>query len=128
MSDDTARNIADGNVAVVTRALTDLESLPDLLSEDLVWHFFGSLDGVATDHVGLENVYANFWGKLFEISEGHFAVEPVNVWAAGDELVVAHVRVTMGADGSTTDAVEVYRLRDGFITEAFDVPATVPAP
>lgn len=75
-----------------------------------MWHFFGSIDGIATDHVGRENVEANFWGKLFELSKGHFAVDPVNIWAAGDELVVAHVKVTIGADGDAIDAVEVYRV------------------
>jgi len=60
--DVVAASSAEGNVAVVKRALTDLASLPDLISEDLVWHFFGSIDGIATDHVGRENVEANFWG------------------------------------------------------------------
>jgi len=123
MKDDQPSHVAADNVEVVRRALTDLDALPDLLTEDLVWHFYGGVEGIATDHHGLDNIYANLWGKLFEVTGGTFAVEPVSISAAGDELVMAHVKVTIGVDVRPIDAVAVYRVSNGRITEAFDIPS-----
>jgi uncharacterized protein len=105
------------------KSTDQLDALPDLLTEDLVWHFYGGVEGIATDHHGLDNIYANLWGKLFEVTGGTFAVEPVSISAAGDELVMAQVRVTIGVDVRPIDAVAVYRVSSGRITEAFDIPS-----
>jgi hypothetical protein len=114
------------SVEIVRRALTDLEALPDLLADDLVWHFAGDVEGIAREHRGKATVFAEFWGKLFEISDGTFAVEPLAIWPAGSELVVSHLRISMTIDGVSRsgDGVVVYRVVDGLITEAFDVPGS----
>ncbi len=117
------RDMAHRNVETVRRALTDLSALPDLLSSELVWHFFGEIEGVAVDHVGPEAVFTDLWAKLFEVGDGTFAVVPVDIRSVGDELVVAHVKVTVGTTVAGLDAVVVYRLRDGLIIEAFDIPS-----
>lgn len=36
-------------VEVVRRALTDLDALPGLLANDLVWHFAADVEGIASD-------------------------------------------------------------------------------
>ena len=115
-------SLAAENVEIVRRALTDLDALPDLLSDDLVWHFYGNLEGIDVDHDGRDNVFTNLWGKLFEMSDGAFAVAPVSIFPAGDELVMAHVNVR-GLDVEPLDAVLVYRVRGGRIVEGFDIPA-----
>ncbi len=116
-------SLAAENVEIVRRALTDLDALPDLLSDDLVWHFYGNLEGIDVDHHGRDHVFTDLWSKLFERSDGAFAVAPVSIFPAGDELVMAHVKVTMGLDVEPLDAVLVYRVRDGRIVEGFDIPA-----
>ncbi len=121
----TTDEVGAENVEVVRRSLTDWDSFPDLLTEDLVWHFYGDVEGIDVDHHGRDNVSANLWAKLFEASGGAFAVAPVSISAAGDELVTAHVKVTIAFDTPPIDAVVVYRMRDGRIAEAWDVPGTI---
>jgi len=117
---------AKANVDVVRTSLTDLDEMPALLSEDLVWHFAGNVEGIAPEHRGRDAVFADFWGKLFELTNGTFSVEPVDIWAAGPELVVAHLTVSMTIDDEARsgDNVVVYRVVDGKIVEAFDVPSS----
>lgn len=59
------------------------------------------------------------------LAQGSSTVEPVSVTPFGDELVVAHVRDTMEFEGTTLelDAVVVWRIVDGRLAEAWDIPA-----
>jgi hypothetical protein len=113
----------DANVDLVLRGLTDLSSIPDVMSPDVVWHFFGDIDGIALEHRGLDNVFSGFWAKLFDFTDGAFAVTPVALTAVGDQLVSAHLRITVGRDGPPVDAAAVYRVEAGYITEVWDIPA-----
>jgi uncharacterized protein len=126
MSNNGVSAVGDANVDLVRRALTDLEALPDLLAEDVQWHFYGEAEGVPVDHTGRDNLFTNLWAKLFELTNGAFAVEPVAITAVGDELVMAHVRATVVADAPPVDAVAVYRINDGRIIEAWDISSTLP--
>lgn len=114
------------NVSLLKRVdLTNLASCADLFAEDFVWHFFNArLPDVQGDYVGVAGLQA-FFDKLAAGTGGTFAVQPISVTPFGDELVVAHVRDTMAFGGTTLelDAVVVWRIVDGRLAEAWDIPA-----
>jgi hypothetical protein len=70
-------------------------------------------------------VFTDFFGRLFDITHGTFRVEPLAVLPGGSELVVAHLRISMTINGMSRsgDGVVVYRVIDGLIVEAFDIPS-----
>jgi ketosteroid isomerase-like protein len=76
------------------------------------------------DYVGLTGI-GTFFETLGAQTGGTFAIEPIMVTAAGDELVVTHTRNTMTfRDGPVaTDAVVVWRVVDGRIAEVWDIPS-----
>jgi len=115
------------NVELVRIAITEPEAGWDTADEHLVWHFEAKGTELHGEYQGKDNVLANFLMKLFEITGGTFAVEPVDIWPAGDELVAVHYRVSMTIDGAARsgDGVLVYRIIDGLITEVFDIPSSV---
>jgi len=105
--------------------LGNLEAMTDLFAPDFVWHYFNTeLPDMEGDYAGLEGLQ-RFFGTLAGKSAGTFKVEPVSVTAYGDELVVAHVRDTMTLEGRslTLDALAIWRMVDGKIAEAWDIPA-----
>lgn len=105
--------------------LGNLEAMTDLFASDFVWHYFNSkLPDLEGDYAGLEGLQ-RFFRTLGGKSAGTFKVEPISVTAYGDELVVAHVRDTMAIDGQSIaiDALVVWRVVDGRIAEAWDIPA-----
>ena len=59
------------------------------------------------------------------MSGGTFKVTPISVTAMGDELIVAHVRNTMSMQGESIaiDAVAIWRIVDGLLAEAWDIPS-----
>ena len=94
-------------------------------SEQLVWHFHGEgseLDGV---YRGKDYVFANFQGRLFEMTGGTFAVQAIDIHPAGDELVAVHFSASMTIEGEekSGDGVLVFRIVDGSIAEVFDMPS-----
>ncbi|MDV3348038.1 nuclear transport factor 2 family protein [Leptothoe sp. ISB3NOV94-8A] len=103
-----------------------------LFSKEFVWHFFNSqLPDMQGDYLGVEGLQA-FFEKLAVMTGGTFHVEPVAIIPIGDELVVTHVQDTMTLDGQSIklDAVVVWRIVNGYIAEAWDIPAihTIHAP
>ena len=116
---------SDENIELVRFAITEPEAGWDKASDDLVWHFEAVGSELAGIYSGKDNVFEKFLMKLFEITEGTFTVEPVNIWAAGDELVSVHYKASFVTGGTTKsgDGVLVYRVVDGLITEVFDVPS-----
>ncbi|MEM1431294.1 MAG: nuclear transport factor 2 family protein [Pseudomonadota bacterium] len=110
--------------------LRDLDASAALFSEDFTWHFFNpKLPDVAGDYKGVDGLKA-FFGALAEKTEGSFNVRPVAVTPVGNELLVVHVHDTMIFEGAPfeTDAVVVWRIVDGKIAEAWDIPAVFTAP
>ena len=110
----------------------NIANASNLFSNEFVWHFFNKqLPNVQGDYAGLEGLQA-FFEKLAAVTGGTFQVEPVATIPMGDELVVTHVQDTMTLDGQSVklDAVVVWRIVDGYIAEAWDIPAihTVYAP
>ena len=59
------------------------------------------------------------------ITGGTFHVEPVAIIPIGNELVVTHVQDSMTLEGQPMklDAVVVWRIINGSIAEAWDIPA-----
>jgi predicted SnoaL-like aldol condensation-catalyzing enzyme len=90
-----------------------------------VWHYLNpKLPDLQGDYVGLKGLQA-FFKTLGEKTAGTFKVEPVSVTAVGDELVVAHVRdtLTIQTQSIAIDAVAVWRIVNGRISEAWDIPS-----
>ena len=103
----------------------DLDASAALFSDDFIWHFFNpKLPDVHGDYVGIDGLKA-FFGAMAGKTEGSFNVQPVSVTPVGNELLVVHVRDTMDLEGASleTDAVVVWRIMDGQIAEAWDIPA-----
>ncbi|MDY6936492.1 MAG: nuclear transport factor 2 family protein [Cyanobacteriota bacterium] len=114
------------NVAILSQLdIGNLTEATELFSENFIWHFFNpKLPDVQGDYFGLEGLQV-FFEKLAKITNGSFSVEPISIAPIGDELVVTHVRDRMILEESTIelDAVVVWRIVDGYIAEAWDIPA-----
>ncbi|PZD70310.1 hypothetical protein C1752_14307 [Acaryochloris thomasi RCC1774] len=103
----------------------DLSRDPNLFAPNFVWHFFNPhLPEVQGDYVGLEGLQY-FFETLEAITQGTFEVEPISITPIGDELLVTHVQDRMTLDGRfvALDAVVVWRIVDGCIAEAWDIPS-----
>ena len=114
------------NVSLLNRLdIRNLAGSADLFAENFVWHFFNpSLPDVQGDYVGL-NGLQTFFEKLAMVTDGSFEVEPISITPMGDELVVTHVKDRMTLEGRSIeiDAVVVWRIVDGCIAEAWDIPS-----
>ena len=114
------------NAALLSRFdPANVGGIADVLSEDFVWHFFNPrLPDLQGDYVGPTGLQ-DFFEKMGNLTEGTFKVRPVSITAVGDELVVVHVKDTMVLEGTPIeiDAVVVWRVVDGKIVEAWDIPA-----
>ena len=114
------------NVALLSRFdPANVAETGDVLSEDFVWHFFNPhLTDIQGDHVGRDGL-REFFAKMYERTDGTFKVNPVAINAVGDELVVVHTKNTMKLEGQSieVDAIVVWRIFDGRIVEAWDIPA-----
>ncbi len=66
-----------------------------------------------------------FFEKIGALTSGSFTVEPISATAYGNELVVTHTRNTMVVQDQpiTIDAVVVWRIVNGRIAEAWDIPS-----
>lgn len=95
------------------------------VAPDFVFHFFNpqfpDLDG---DHHGLDGVHTLF-AELGGRSDSGFHNQPHSLTAYGDELVVAYATNTIGFGGATldVDAIVVWRVVEGRLQEAWDIPA-----
>jgi hypothetical protein len=114
------------NVSLLKRVdLGNLASCADLFAEGFVWHFFNPrLPDVQGDYVGVTGLQT-FFDKLGAGTGGTFAVEPISITPYGDELVVTFVRdtATFGGTPIEIDAIVVWRIVAGRLTEAWDIPA-----
>ncbi len=106
----------------------NLDACADIFADSFVWHYFNpkrpEIEGKYQGVSGLKD----FFAKMKETSNGTFQVNPVEARAVGDELVVVQVcnRLALEAmEGGTIefDAVVVWRIVNGKIAEAWDIPA-----
>ena len=101
----------------------------DIISEDVIFHYFNPmLPDMHGDYLGKQG-FMEFFGKIAGQTEGTFKVTPLSMIPMGDELVVTHVKDTMTLNGRQLeiDAVVVWRIVDGEIREAWDIPAVYSA-
>jgi ketosteroid isomerase-like protein len=110
------QHMRDGYVAF---GQGDLAALEELLSEDVVWHVPGHTP-LAGHYEGRTAVF-EFFGKVLELTEGSFTVEPITL-LADDRYGSAPVRVTAHRDDRHLDVMNVQtsRLEDGRVVEFWD--------
>jgi predicted SnoaL-like aldol condensation-catalyzing enzyme len=105
--------------------LQDLDACADILADDFIWHYFNpKLPDFEGDYRGIEGL-KDFFAKLGEMSRGSFQVNPIDLRAVGEELLVTQVcnRITLEDDAIEFDAVVVWRVVDGKLAEAWDIPS-----
>ncbi|MEO1353078.1 MAG: nuclear transport factor 2 family protein [Cyanobacteria bacterium J06635_15] len=114
------------NVSLISQLDTgSLAENADLFARDFVWHFFNpKLPKLQGDYVGVKGLRI-FFEKLAMITGGTFRIEPLSITPIGDELVVTHVIDRMMFEGHPIelDAVVVWRIVNGLIAEAWDIPS-----
>lgn len=114
------------NITVLKRFNpADVTGSADVLSENVVFHFFNAaLPDLQGDYDGPEGLQT-FFAKMAKKTDGTFKVNPVSATAIGDELVVVHAKNTMTFPDQQVeiDAVVIWRILDGRIVEAWDIPA-----
>ncbi len=105
--------------------LQNLDECASILADNFVWHYFNpNLPDLEGDYRGVDEL-KSFFGKLGERSKGSFRVNVIDSRTAGDELVVTQVCNCMNFEGRSVefDAVVVWRIVNGKIAEAWDIPA-----
>ena len=95
-------NIENTKKAYAAFASGDIATLTDLIAPDCTWHV-GGRNPLSGDYVGHEAILGYF-GKLFELTEGTFAVELVDLAELPSTgLMTCLVRVTGTRNGQTLD-------------------------
>ena len=97
----------------------------EVFADDFVFHYvnprLAELDG---DHYGYGG-FRSFFERLHQESDTGFHNEPHSLTPYGDELVVAYATNTLSFGGTAldVDAIVVWRIVNGRISEAWDIPA-----
>ena len=118
------------NLDVVMRVGTLIQSgfvgaEEELFADDFVFHFVNphlpDLDGDHHGYAGFRDVFE----RLQQDSDTGFHNEPHSLSPYGDELVVAYATNTVSFGGTAldVDAIVVWRIVGGRISEAWDIPA-----
>jgi ketosteroid isomerase-like protein len=109
--------------ALIASGFTDGDR--EVVADDFVFHFFNPrLPHLAGDHEGYEGT-RHLFERLEAESDSGFVNQPHSLTPYGDELVVAYATNTVSFGGTEldVDAVVVWRVVDGVVTEAWDIPA-----
>ena len=119
-------NDSHPNAALVMQLDTqDLAAKTHLFTDDFVWRYFNpKLPELQGEYQGVEGLQA-FFRKLSERTSGTFSINPISATPFGDELVVTHVQNTLTLEGESImiDAIVVWRVVEGRLAEAWDIPA-----
>jgi len=102
-----------------------LDEMRDRFADTFVWTYVNpGLPQIEGDYHGVDGL-KDFFSRLGDLTGGTFSVRIQDAYALGDELVVAHANPAMTLEGQTfeTDAAVVWRIVDGKITNAWDIPA-----
>ena len=116
--------------AVLTRkaynafASGDLEALKGMMTDDSVWHEPGT-SPTAGNYKGRDQI-TEFFVKLFDISNGTFKAEVVDILADDDRAVVIQ-HSTATRDGKKLDTREAleFEIRDGKFVKTQMYPSDV---
>ena len=109
--------------ACIQSGFADRDNHP--FADDFVFHYINpqlpDLDG---DYHGFDGM-ADLFEQLEHVSETGFRNVPHSLTPYGDELLVAFATNTLSVGGAEidVDAVVVWRVVDGQIHEAWDIPA-----
>lgn len=121
MQDDAHQNVS----LLAKLNIQDLDSCEDLFADEFAWHYFNSeLPDLAGDYYGIRGLM-DFFASLSNESNGSFQVNPVAAYPVGNELVVTQVCNSMALEDREIefDAVVVWRIVGGKVSEAWDIPA-----
>ena len=123
-------SVQQANLDLVVRVGTLIhtsfaDSHEELFADDFVFHYVNPrLAGLHGDHRGYDG-FRSFFERLHQDSDTGFHNAPHSLTPYGDELVVAFVTNTVSFGGTEidVDAIVVWRIVDGRISEAWDIPA-----
>ena len=107
----------------------DIASSAKIIAKDAIFHYNNPmLPDMQGDYLGRQG-FIEFFGKIAGQTKGTFKVTPLSITPMGNELVVTHVKDTMTINSRQLeiDAVVVWRILDGKIKEAWDIPAVYTA-
>ena len=107
----------------------DIASSAKIIAKDAIFHYNNPmLPDMQGDYLGRQG-FMEFFGKIAGQTKGTFKVTPLSITPMGNELVVTHVKDTMTINSRQLeiDAVVVWRILDGKIKEAWDIPAVYTA-
>ena len=105
--------------------IQNLDACANIFADNFIWHYFNpKLPDLEGDYRGVEGL-KSFFTKLDEITNSSFQSNVIDAWAVGDELVVTQVHDRLTVEGGTieSEAVVVWRIVDGKIAEAWDIPS-----
>ncbi len=107
----------------------NIEGSVAIIDEDAVFHYYNPmLPDLHGDYEGRQG-FIDFFKGLETITNGTFKVNPLTILPMGDELVVTHVQDSMILNNQqlSVEAVVVWRIVEGKIKEAWDIPAVYTA-
>jgi len=102
-----------------------LEDAQAIIATNFVWHYSNpTLPEITGNYMGLSGLQA-FFQKLNLLTQDTFSVKTQQVISVGEDLVVVHISSNMMFSGQSVelDAVIVWQIVGGRITEAWDVPS-----
>jgi hypothetical protein len=108
----------------------NFEGAEEILDRDFVWHYVNPrvrrLEG---DYRGLNGVRI-FFKNLKNVTDNTFEIEPISIVPFGEEFVVSHanLKLTLESMQIETESVILWRVHDGRIFEAWDIPAILSLP
>ena len=112
----------DPNSAVVRRLYSafragDNDAARDCFTEDVAWHLPGH-SPLAGDYIGFDQISAEFFGRIRELTGGSFKVEVLEIFPGVDRVVILQ-RTTGERDGRTLDILvcQLMTLRHGKIAD-----------
>lgn len=96
----------------------DMQTLTDMIAEDVVWHSPGR-NHVSGDFHGREAVMRHFFGGMAELSEGTAGFEDFQAYFGSDDYSAALFRWTATRRGKTMvyPVCEIIRWQEGQVAE-----------
>lgn len=101
-----------------------LHEMRDRFADEFEWHYFNKgIPQINKTYKGFDGLL-QFFEDLGELTGGTFRVRLKDITAFGSELVVVHALPNMTIEGMAleTDAAVIWRIVDGKIAEAWDIP------